>query len=82
MGAGSVTLRWRGLPAAGIESPMRNYMKRSWDLLGRWWYQDDRGATAVEYSLLAVLVAAVIVAVVAALGTNVSSAFQGFINAF
>ncbi len=51
-------------------------------VLAQPWCRDDRGATAAEYSLLAVLVAAVIVGVVATLGTEVSSAFQGFVNAF
>jgi len=36
----------------------------------------DRGATAVEYGLLVALIAAVIVVVVATLGTKVSTAFQ------
>jgi len=36
----------------------------------------DQGATAVEYGLMVALIAAVIVAVVAILGTQVSTAFQ------
>ncbi len=36
----------------------------------------DRGATAVEYGLLVALIAAVIVVVVATLGTRISTAFQ------
>ena len=35
----------------------------------------DRGATAVEYGLLVALIAAVIVAVVALLGTRINNAF-------
>ena len=38
--------------------------------------RNDRGATAVEYGLMVALIAAVIVAVVGLLGTQVSTAFQ------
>jgi pilus assembly protein Flp/PilA len=37
--------------------------------------RDDRGATAVEYGLLVALIAAVIVGIVATLGTQISAAF-------
>jgi pilus assembly protein Flp/PilA len=37
--------------------------------------QDDRGATAVEYGLMAALIAAVIVTAVTLLGTNLSTMF-------
>mgnify|MGYP001271259322 CR=1 FL=1 len=37
---------------------------------------NERGATAVEYGLLVALIAAVIVAVVALLGTAINDAFQ------
>ncbi len=37
---------------------------------------DERGATAVEYGLLVALIAAVIVAVVVTLGTQIQGAFQ------
>ncbi len=37
--------------------------------------QEDRGATAVEYGLIVALIAAVIVGVVALLGTNIADAF-------
>jgi pilus assembly protein Flp/PilA len=43
--------------------------------------RDDRGATAAEYSLMVALIAAVIVVVVAALGTNLSSLFDTAANA-
>ncbi len=36
----------------------------------------DKGATAVEYGLLVALIAAVIVVVVATLGTRISTAFN------
>ena len=36
----------------------------------------ERGATAVEYGLIVALIAAVIVAVVALLGTEIKEAFQ------
>ena len=38
--------------------------------------REERGATAVEYGLLVALIAAVIVLVVKALGSKVSSAFD------
>jgi pilus assembly protein Flp/PilA len=37
-------------------------------------HRDDRGATAVEYGLLVALIAAVIVGIVATLGTQISAA--------
>ncbi|MBA7508124.1 hypothetical protein ES705_00044 [subsurface metagenome] len=44
------------------------------------WYiaikECERGATAVEYGLIVALIAAVIVAVVAFLGTEINDAFQ------
>ena len=41
----------------------------------------DRGATAVEYGLLVALIAAVIVGVVATLGTQITGAFQQVVDA-
>ena len=38
--------------------------------------KDEKGATAVEYGLLVALIAAIIIVAVAALGTNVSGAFE------
>jgi pilus assembly protein Flp/PilA len=38
--------------------------------------RDDRGATAVEYSLMVALIAVVIIVAVTALGTNLTSLFQ------
>jgi len=43
--------------------------------------QDEDGATAVEYGLIIALIAAVIVVVVAALGTKITDAFQKVVNA-
>jgi len=37
----------------------------------------DRGATAVEYGLMVGLIAAVIITVVALLGTKITALFQG-----
>ena len=42
--------------------------------------RDDRGATAVEYGLLVALIAAVIVATVATLGTKIEAAFTTVVN--
>jgi len=41
----------------------------------------ERGASAVEYGLLVALIAAVIVVVVATLGTQISTAFQSVTDA-
>ncbi len=43
--------------------------------------RDERGATAVEYGLLVALIAAVIVAVVGLLGTQINAAFQTVLDA-
>lgn len=40
----------------------------------------DRGATAVEYGLIVALIAAVIVGVVATLGTEIQTAFQTVVD--
>jgi pilus assembly protein Flp/PilA len=42
---------------------------------------DERGATAVEYGLMVALIAAVIVTVVALLGTTISTQFQHVVTA-
>ena len=44
-------------------------------------HRDDRGATAVEYGLMVGLIAAVIVAVVTALGGNLNTLFSNVANA-
>ena len=38
-------------------------------------FKDEEGATAVEYGLMVALIAAVIVAIVTTLGTNIRDAF-------
>ncbi len=43
--------------------------------------QEERGATAVEYGLLVALIAAIIVGVVATLGTQIQAAFQTVVDA-
>jgi pilus assembly protein Flp/PilA len=40
-------------------------------------FKDESGASAVEYGLLVALIAVVIVGAVTALGTSISSTFQG-----
>jgi pilus assembly protein Flp/PilA len=44
-------------------------------------FKDEEGATAVEYGLLVALIAAVIVTVVALLGTKIQTAFQKIADA-
>ncbi|MGX9900241.1 Flp family type IVb pilin [Arthrobacter sp. SA17] len=41
---------------------------------------NEKGATAVEYGLLVALIAAVIIAVVATLGTQIEAAFQTIVD--
>jgi Flp pilus assembly pilin Flp len=43
--------------------------------------RDDRGATSVEYAIMAVLIAAAIVGLVAAVGSEVADLFQLVIEA-
>jgi pilus assembly protein Flp/PilA len=43
--------------------------------------RDDRGTTAVEYALIATLIAVVIVAVVASIGTELNTMFTNVANA-
>jgi pilus assembly protein Flp/PilA len=43
--------------------------------------RDERGATAVEYGMLVALIAAVIVGIVATVGTDVLNAFTKIANA-
>jgi pilus assembly protein Flp/PilA len=43
---------------------------------------DDEGATMVEYGIMVALIAAVCIAVVTTLGSNVSSAFNNVNTAF
>lgn len=38
--------------------------------------QDEEGATAIEYGLIAALIAVVIIGAVTLIGTNLSNAFQ------
>jgi len=49
-------------------------------LLAVWSRIGDRGATAVEYALIAALIAAVIAGVVAVLGHSVSNDFQSAVG--
>ena len=46
-------------------------------LIGR---DEEKGATAVEYGLLVALIAAVIIATVVLLGTQINSAFSSITN--
>jgi len=43
--------------------------------------REDKGATAVEYGLLVALIAAIIIGVVATLGTQIQAAFQTVVDA-
>jgi pilus assembly protein Flp/PilA len=48
------------------------------------WFRarDERGATAVEYGMIVALIAAVIVGVVATVGTQVDNAFNSLVGQF
>ena len=41
---------------------------------------DERGVTAIEYALIAALIAVVIIAIVTATGTNVAAVFSKIAN--
>ena len=45
------------------------------------WLTDDSGATAIEYSLVASLIAVVIVTALATVGTNLNTRFTGVTTA-
>ena len=58
-------------------------MRKLNDKLLKWYIAlryRERGATAVEYGLIVALIAAVIVAVVALLGTEIKEAFQTIVT--
>ena len=48
-------------------------MKNLWNTC----LKDERGATAIEYGLIAGLIAVVIIAAVTLLGTDIQGTFQG-----
>jgi pilus assembly protein Flp/PilA len=58
---------------------MRHLAKTISRLLG---IKSERGATAIEYALLASLIAVVIIATVAALGTRLSAVFANVSSSF
>jgi pilus assembly protein Flp/PilA len=66
-----------GIPSPVPRNPQRSKSRerRMTTLLSRLW-QDNSGATAVEYALMAGLIAVVIVLAVAALGDSVSAVFE------
>ena len=45
------------------------------------WKDDERGATAIEYGLIAALIAVVIITAVTAVGTNLKTTFNKVGNA-
>jgi pilus assembly protein Flp/PilA len=51
-------------------------LKQTMDYYNAKFGWDEEGATAVEYGLLVALIAAVIVAIVATLGTQIRTAFE------
>jgi pilus assembly protein Flp/PilA len=52
----------------GLEDPMTAVMKKFWN--------DESGATAVEYGLMVALIAVVIITAVALIGTNLNTKFN------
>lgn len=52
---------------------MKNYVVRFW--------KDESGATAIEYGLIAALIAVGIIAAARALGTQISATFGNVANA-
>ncbi|MDW8123573.1 MAG: Flp family type IVb pilin [Geminicoccaceae bacterium] len=47
----------------------------------RTFWTDEEGATAIEYGLIAALIAVVIIAAVGAVGTDLRDTFQGIADA-
>jgi pilus assembly protein Flp/PilA len=60
---------------------MSKYIGYVQNMITRPLCRGDRGATAVEYGLMVALIAAVIVAAVALIGTNLTSTFNSVANA-
>ena len=54
------------------ETPMREFFVSLW--------KDERGATAIEYGLIAALIAVAAVTVMGTVGTNLSSTFNTVAN--
>ena len=71
LGTDSLINGFQGSPILGVK-----HMK---DLIVRF-ADDDSGATAIEYGLLAALIAVVIIASVTAVGTNMSAQFSKIAN--
>ena len=44
------------------------------------WAQDERGATAIEYGLIAALIAVVVISAVTSVGNNLSKKFNNIAN--
>jgi pilus assembly protein Flp/PilA len=44
-------------------------------------FRDDSGATAIEYGLIAALIAVAIITAITAVGTNLSTTFNSVANA-
>jgi pilus assembly protein Flp/PilA len=61
------------LAALTGEIPMSKFLTR--------FAKDESGATAIEYGLIAALIAVVIIGAVTALGSNTSDALQGVADA-
>jgi pilus assembly protein Flp/PilA len=71
--AGRAPVPHTTLAPRGREDPMVATMKKLWN--------DESGATAVEYGLMVALIAVVIIAAVQLLGTNVRDTFGTAANA-
>jgi pilus assembly protein Flp/PilA len=71
--------RNRATRAAQGELTMLDYTKTWLAVHGITLFKDKRAVTALEYGMIAALIAAVIVGVVSSLGTSINSAF-GTIN--
>ena len=65
------------------EWPLDNWINRKDETRGQAavrFFVDERGATAIEYGLVAAGIAAAIIAVVLSLGTNLNGTFSGISN--
>lgn len=81
---GSAPRGWGGRPSAGrrLSYQLPRVALCLQGLLTQPLRRDDRGATAVEYALIATLIAVVIVVAVRTVGTRVVIMFTNVANAF
>ena len=56
-------------------------MKSTYEYLRRFWEEEEEGVTAIEYGLIAALIAIVIIASVTSVGTQLNAVFEAIASA-